>query len=121
MILEVERVVVINPLPFSLNDIRACGPQEVPCGPEEGAPCGQQERWVVDTGSRRSMCNESRRPMALAAIPPHTFSLDVTMSVSQDICSHFMPVPVMTVPVVPVVPVPPVPVELIVVDTVVVR
>ena len=34
---------VINPLPFSLNDIRACGPQEVPCGPQEGAPCGRQE------------------------------------------------------------------------------
>jgi hypothetical protein len=59
--------------------------------------------------------------MALAMIPPHTFSLDVTMSVSPYLCSHFMPVPVMTVPVVSVVPVPPMPVELMVVDAMVVR
>jgi hypothetical protein len=59
--------------------------------------------------------------MALATIPPPTFSVDVTMSISHHICSHFMPVPVMTVPVVPVVPVPPVPVELMVVNPMVVR
>jgi hypothetical protein len=59
--------------------------------------------------------------MALAAIPPDTFFLDVAMSASHHICSHFMPVPVMTVPVVPVVPVPPVPVELMVVNPMVVN
>lgn len=76
---------------------------------------------MMDTGSRRSVCNKSRWPMALATIPPHTFSLDVTMSVSRHICSRFVPVPVITVPVVVVVPVPPVPVELTVVDMMVVR
>jgi hypothetical protein len=59
--------------------------------------------------------------MALATMPPYTFPVDVMMSLSPHICSHFMLEPVMTVPVVPVIPVPPVPVELMVVDTMVVR
>jgi hypothetical protein len=59
--------------------------------------------------------------MALATMPSHAFPVDVMMSLSPDLCSHFVPEPGMTVPVVPVVPVPPVPVELMVVDTMVVR
>jgi len=86
-----------------------------------GSFADTRRRWVVDTGSRPGMCNESGRPMALATMPPHAFYVDVMMSVSPDICSHFVPEPAMTVPVVPVVPVPPVPVELMVVDTMVVR
>jgi hypothetical protein len=80
-----------------------------------------RRRRVVDTGSRLDMCNESGWTMALATMPPHAFPVDVMMSLSPDICSHFVPEPAMTVPVVPVVPVPPVPVELMVVDTMVVR
>jgi hypothetical protein len=59
--------------------------------------------------------------MALATMPPHALSLDVMMSVSYHISSHFMPEPAMTVPVVSVVPIPPVPVELMVVDKTVAR
>jgi hypothetical protein len=66
-------------------------------------------------------CVQRIRPMAFATIPPLTFSVDMTMSVSHHIFSHFMPVPVITMPVVAVVPVPPVPVELVVVDMVVAR
>jgi hypothetical protein len=77
--------------------------------------------WVVDTGSRPDIRNESGRPMALATMPSHAFALDMTMSVSHHICSHFVPEPGMTVPVVPVVPGPPVLVELMVMDTMVMR
>lgn len=77
--------------------------------------------WVVDTRSRLDMCNESGRPMALATMPPHAFSIDMMKPVSPDICSHLVSEPAMTVPVVPVIPIPPVPVELMVVDTMVMR
>jgi hypothetical protein len=67
------------------------------------------------------MLNKSDRPLTLATTPLLPRPLDLAMSLFDYVFSHFMPVPIVPIPVVAAVPISPVSVELIVVNTMILR
>ena len=57
---------------------------------------------------------------ALARMPPLVLSLDIMMSLFHYVCSHLMPVPIISVPIMTPIPLQPVSVKVIIVYTIVV-